>query len=117
MEAETNTEKSVHNCQEEIMTPKQMIHIDLTEILTIEIACTNCKSVSSLPIPAPYLTAELRCLGCNAMLWGPGVQGAGDMVKQLVDVLTTWKHYHSKVSFTLGFSLDAGPSRASGSKA
>jgi phage FluMu protein Com len=98
------------------MTPKQVIRIDLAEIVTLEIACTHCKSVSSLPLPAPYLTNELRCLGCNALLWGAGVQEAGNMVKQLVDVLTTWKHYHSKAPFTLGFSLDAEPSRASGSK-
>ena len=99
------------------MTPKQMIHVDLTEIVTLEIGCVNCKSVSSLPLPAPYLSNELRCLGCNAMLWGAGAQEAGSMVKQLVDVLTTWKHHHGKVPFTLGFSLDAEPSRASDSKA
>ena len=99
------------------MTPKQIIHIDLTEIATIEIACNKCKSVVSAPIPAPYLTEELRCCGCNALLWDKGAQDSGTMVRQLIDVLATWKKFHSKTTFTLGFSLDAEPSRASDSKA
>lgn len=116
MEAQTSAEE-VSRAEKETMTPKHMIRIDLTEIVTLEIGCTHCKSVSSLPLPAPYLSKELRCLGCNAMLWGMGVQEAGSMVQQLVDVLTTWKQYHSKAPFTLGFSLDAGPFHASDSKA
>jgi hypothetical protein len=99
------------------MTPRQIIHVDFTEITTIEIACNKCKSVSSVPIPAPYLTEELRCCGCNSLLWGRGVQEAGSTVRQLIDVLATWKQFHSKTTFTLGFSLDAEPSRASASKA
>jgi predicted nucleic-acid-binding Zn-ribbon protein len=98
------------------MTPKSLIHIDLTEITFIEIACKKCKSVSSVPIPALYLAEELRCCGCNALLWGKGVQEAGSMVKQLIDVLDTWKKFHSKTNFTLGFSLDSEPSRVSGEK-
>jgi|SRR5450755_2724907 len=115
MAAQASAEKA-SRVEKETMTPKHIIHIDLTEIVTLEIACANCKSVSSLPLPAPYLSNELRCIGCNAMLWGAGKQDAGNMVKQLVDVLTTWKQYHGKTPFTLGFSLDAEPFRASDSK-
>lgn len=99
------------------MTPKQMVRVDLTEIVTIDISCPSCKAVSSLPIPAPYLTAEFRCLGCNVMMWGQGAHEPEMAFKHLVEALTTWKNFHSKASFTLGFSVDAAPSHVSDSKA
>lgn len=85
------------------MTPQTVIHIDLTEIPSLEITCNACGSVIAVNLPKDNLLHEAKCVGCDTLLWE--YQGASHTaINGLMRTLSDWKKAKG-MPFTVGFSL------------
>jgi hypothetical protein len=89
------------------MTPKHLIRVNFTEITAVEVVCSNCKAVTSIPIPVKRpLFADLNCIGCNAVFWGRPQERNHDAVALIVQALSNWSNAADKAIFSLQFSVE-----------
>jgi hypothetical protein len=99
------------------MTPKSLIHVDLTEITSLEIACNKCGSTFTIPLPKEDMPNAARCLGCAAPLWSY----TDDTYAVLMGLFRTLSEFQKEAKnkqfpFALGFSLPESSGRASREK-
>jgi len=97
------------------MTPKSLIHVDLTEVTSLEIACNKCGSTFAIPLPKQELPNAARCLGCATPLWDY-TQPSYAVVMGLFRTLSAWQGEAKNLPFSLGFSLSETSDRVSSGK-
>jgi hypothetical protein len=83
------------------MTAVSLVRVDFTEIESVQVQCSNCKTEVSLPM-SREIPNRLDCPGCHAVLW---VTGAGAIFAQaLADAVRRWRSLEQKrcsLSFTV----------------
>jgi hypothetical protein len=96
------------------MTPKSLIHVDLTEITSLEIACHKCGSTFTIPLPKEDMPNAARCLGCATPLWSY-TEDTYTVVMGLFRTLSEFQKEakNKKFPFSLGFSLTQPSDRVS----
>jgi len=85
------------------MTAKKLLAIDFREIKALEITCSECGAMLSIPLPKDNITGILNCPGCNRRLWN---QTDDEFIRtlSLIRSLSNWQALPTKV-MSLGFSL------------
>ncbi len=90
------------------MTPKTLISIDLKELAAIEIRCSSCGGMLTIPVVKESVNPSQSCPGCNTLLWGIGDSGIFNTLRDLTLALSFWQRTEEK-RFALGFSLPMPP--------
>jgi hypothetical protein len=89
------------------MTPRQILTIDLMEIKALEVTCSHCGAMFTIPLPKDVgvnLWPTGTCLACNASLWNGEADKTFQLIRGLKTLLVQWKN-REKGTIALGFSL------------
>jgi len=86
------------------MTPKNLISIDFREITSVEITCTECGGMMTLPVAKENIPVSQSCPGCNKPLWTTADSAVFNNLRDLVFGLSHWQRREEN-RFRLGFSL------------
>lgn len=85
------------------MTPIHKIGADFKELRALDVTCTTCGAVFSLPL-SNHLGQNADCLSCHKRLWGGEDDRSYQRVRGLMNMLHQWMEQEDKL-FRLGFSL------------
>jgi hypothetical protein len=86
------------------MSPKNLISVDFREIASVEIKCSDCGGMITLPVEKENVPASQSCPGCNKPLWATTDSAVFNNLRDLAFGLSHWQQREEK-RFTIGFSL------------
>ena len=86
------------------MTPQSVLKVGFSEITAVEVICSECSALVSIPLKTRNVPKHLACPGCNRQLWGDGNEIAYSRVAGIAKALVAWEELQAK-GFLLGFSL------------
>jgi hypothetical protein len=87
------------------MTAQILLRIDLTEIAALEITCSECGAMFTLPLLIKDTVSQPWNCVCNTRLWDGDQDQAYVRLLGLVRSLSNWKRLPEPKKFSIGFSL------------
>lgn len=86
------------------MTPKEVLTIDIAEVKVLEVECSHCGAMFTLPLPKDNLPITVQCRGCEGFLWRDKNDTRRDALQQVVRSLSDWQQAKDK-TFKVSFSI------------
>ena len=87
-----------------MMMARRSLTANFKEIKALEVTCSHCGALFTIPVPKESLSADTNCVGCNKRLWNGANDRAFQLVSGFVLMLSQAQRHDDKV-FWLGFSL------------